>query len=91
MDFACHEQRLIIEVEGSQHAAQVAYDDARTSWLTSSGYRVMRFWNDDVLRDTDAVLEAIAQVVSDGEASPFPSPLAGADAFPVPSPLAGEG
>lgn len=58
-DFACVEARLVVELDGGQHAAQVGYDNARSRALMVSGYRVLRFWNHDALRDTDAVLEEI--------------------------------
>ena len=68
-DFACHGARLIIEVDGSQHAEAMAYDAGRTAFLESEGYRVLRFWNNQILRDLDAVLTAIGSVL--------PSPLVG--------------
>ena len=60
-DFACLTERLIIEVDGSQHGNEVnsRRDEVRTRWLESEGYRVMRFWNNDVMSKTEAVLEAI--------------------------------
>ena len=59
VDFACLEVRLLIEVDGSQHADQVEQDNRRTAWLESQGFRVLRFWNDEVLKETDDVVEAI--------------------------------
>src|SRR5262249_14892264 len=60
-DFACMAARLIIEVDGSQHGHNDARkrDDARTRWLEAEGYRVMRFWNNDLTGNMDGVLEAI--------------------------------
>ena len=60
-DFACLKERLIIEVDGSQHAedANNRRDEVRTRWLNSEGYRVMRFWNNNVMSKTEAVMEAI--------------------------------
>ena len=60
-DFACHARRLIVEVDGSQHAeaANTLRDDQRTAYLRSRGYRVLRFWNNDVLKEIDSVMEAI--------------------------------
>jgi very-short-patch-repair endonuclease len=60
-DFACHEKRLVIEVDGSQHgeAANVLSDERRSAFLAARGYRVLRFWNSDVLQDIEAVLGAI--------------------------------
>ena len=61
VDFACHEKRLAIEVDGSQHAEarRTARDAARTEFLAARGYRVLRFWNNDVLKETRGVMEAI--------------------------------
>ena len=58
-DFACAEGHLIVELDGSQHLAQRRRDDARTRFLETRGFRVLRFWNDDVLRDTANVLHTI--------------------------------
>src|SRR5262249_55035908 len=52
-DFACHAVKVIIEVDGGQHSAEKAYDDRRTAWLEARGYRVLRYWNSDVLMGTD--------------------------------------
>lgn len=60
VDFACLENRLIVEVDGSQHLDQAIYDHARTARLNDLGYRVLRFWNDDVLLRIVEVLDAIA-------------------------------
>jgi very-short-patch-repair endonuclease len=59
VDFVCIEARGVIEIDGGQHAEQRLRDDARTAWLNGQGYRVLRFWNNEVLQDTDAVREAI--------------------------------
>ena len=59
-DFACPESRLVVELDGSQHLARVAYDNARTDYLRAAGYRVLRFWNDDVIARTEDVLDTIA-------------------------------
>ena len=60
-DFACHECKLVIEVDGSGHAERekIAADNVRTRFLESQGYRVLRFWNNDVLKDTEAVMMVI--------------------------------
>lgn len=68
-DFASHRCRLIVEVDGSQHGEALDYDATRTRFLESEGYRVLRFWNNEVLRNLDGVLTAIA--------SQIPSPLVG--------------
>ena len=63
VDFVCFERRLIVEVDGGQHAEQIAYDEERTQWLKVQGYRVLRFWNNEVLADTEAVAQAIFNTV----------------------------
>jgi very-short-patch-repair endonuclease len=67
-DFACLERRLILEFDGGQHAERVDYDERRAAWLESQGFRVLRFWNIDVLREWDAVEQMIleALVAQDG-------------------------
>ena len=52
----------IVEVDGDQHAVKIPYDEQRTRWLEAQGYRVLRFWNNDVLA-TDAVAQAILDAV----------------------------
>src|SRR5215471_10616144 len=64
VDFVCRERRLIIEVDGGQHATDPR-DAARDIWLSDRGYRVLRFWNNDVLANTEGVLEAIATALSE--------------------------
>lgn len=58
-DFLCAEAKLIVELDGQQHARQVDYDAQRTAELESSGYRVIRFWNSRVIGDSTGVAEAI--------------------------------
>ena len=59
VDFVCLDAKLIIEVDGGHHQEQTAYDEERSQWLTSEGYRVLRFWNNQVLREFGAVQETI--------------------------------
>ena len=58
-DFACLKAHLVIEVDGSQHAQAKERDNQRTAWLESRGFRVLRFWDNDVLLQTNEVLETI--------------------------------
>jgi very-short-patch-repair endonuclease len=60
-DFACPAHRLVIEVDGGQHAEQIAEDEARSAALAARGYRVIRFWNNDVLQNLEGVILLIAQ------------------------------
>jgi very-short-patch-repair endonuclease len=75
-DFACHERRLVIEVDGVQHNQPVnaARDAERSAYLRSQGYRILRFWNNDVLNNIDGVMEAIPAAMHQNEASPPPLP-----------------
>jgi very-short-patch-repair endonuclease len=59
VDFACLEKRVVIEVDGGQHAEQTDYDSKRDSWLRAEGFTVLRFWNNEVLRQIDDVKQAI--------------------------------
>jgi crossover junction endodeoxyribonuclease RuvC len=60
-DFVCHERQLIIELDGGQHASKTEDDARRTRMLEQAGFRVLRFWNNDVADNIDGVLEAIHQ------------------------------
>ncbi|MBI1214275.1 MAG: DUF559 domain-containing protein [Alphaproteobacteria bacterium] len=57
-DFICIEKKLIVEIDGGQHCGNAA-DEARTDFMTQKGYEVVRFWNNDVLQNTQGVLEAL--------------------------------
>ena len=70
-DFCCIENKLIIELDGGQHAENANADEERTSYLRQHGFRVLRFWNDAVLQDIDAVMVAIIGALE----SPHPNPL----------------
>ena len=79
VDFACIRARLIVEIDGGQHAESIVEDLERTLYLARAGFRVIRFWNDEVLQRTEAVLESILEALI--QACPHPDPL----------PRAGEG
>jgi len=72
-DFVCTEAMLIIELDGGQHAKQVEYDGRRTRYLQAMGYRVLRFWNNDVLQDIESVLTVILDCLA--SPAPHPNPL----------------
>jgi very-short-patch-repair endonuclease len=63
VDFVCLEARLIVEVDGGQHADEKYGDAQRDAWLTSQDFRVLRYWNNQVLKELDAVLEDIARAL----------------------------
>jgi len=64
VDFVCFEKRLIIEVDGGQHAENGDADLRRTQWLNERGYRVIRFWNNEVLNHCSGVLYKIMEYCS---------------------------
>jgi len=70
-DFACPARKLVIELDGGQHADAVVADAARTTEIAAHGYRVIRFWNNDMLENLDGVMETIRRAL---EPTPFPSP-----------------
>ncbi len=76
-DFAWHAGKMIVELDGSQHAdIRSAYDAKRTRWLESQGYRVLRFWNNDVLKISRSVGEAILEAARDAATKdPTPNPF----------------
>ncbi|WP_374382925.1 endonuclease domain-containing protein [Thermomonas sp.] len=73
VDFVCLSKRLVVEIDGGQHALQGARDAGRTAFLAERGYRVLRFWNNDVLMQRGAVLQAIAQALA--VRCPHPNPV----------------
>ncbi len=72
-DFACHTNRIVIEIDGGQHAGSAA-DRVRTSYLYAQGYRVPRFWNNDVLDNIDGVLAIIVNALRIAPPTPNLSP-----------------
>ena len=74
VDFLCHESRLIIEVDGGQHQQQQMYDSKRTEILEKYGYKVLRFWNHEVLGNLDTVIEKIWLELRNLNPHPSPPP-----------------
>ena len=77
VDFACHATRIVIEVDGSQHDRSAA-DEKRTKVLEATGYRVLRYWNNDVLSNIESVLEDILRAITTTP-TPNPSPQGGGE------------
>jgi very-short-patch-repair endonuclease len=76
-DFACIEAGVIVELDGSQHVERTSYDEARTAFLQSQGFVVLRFWNNEVLQEMKSVLTLIlhtAQERNGASSSSFPLP-----------------
>ncbi len=81
-DFLCMDAMLVVEVDGSQHIGDVAYDADRTAYLANKGYRVIRVWNNDVMQRIDDVLAAILSALG---SVPSPShPAAPGGLLPLP-------
>jgi very-short-patch-repair endonuclease len=64
-DYCSPKAKLIIELDGSQHLEQEEYDEERTKYLESLGYKVIRFWNNDVMKNIDSVILAIIHAMQD--------------------------
>jgi adenine-specific DNA-methyltransferase len=77
VDFLCPGASLIVELDGGQHAQMMAKDANRTRRLEGMGYRVLRFWNNDVLTNTEAVLGVILEALA--RVAPHPGPLPGGE------------
>ena len=69
-DFACYDARLVVELDGGQHVENGDDDAARTQWLKSRGFRVLRFWNQEIFENLDGVLAVIRQAASSCAGSP---------------------
>jgi very-short-patch-repair endonuclease len=87
VDFVSFEKMLIIEIDGGQHAEIQARtrDEARSTWLRSQGFEVLRFWNNEVLDDREAVAESIkAALGREDSPSPSSSPIKGEESSSSP-------
>ena len=85
LDFVCLENKLVIEVDGSQHRVRKREDDIRTQNLLTAGFRVLRFWDNEVLQQIEAVKERVWREVQGGQTHPL-------ETHPHPNPpLEGEG
>ena len=71
VDFVCFEAKLIVEVDGGQHNGSVS-DRSRDDWLGSQGFRVLRFWNNEVLQNLEGVLARILEVLAPSPSFPLP-------------------
>ena len=77
VDFVCLEKKIVVEVDGGQHAKQVEADEERSEYLEEKGFQVLRFWNNEVLNETESVLSVIFSFLS-GDTNgytPHPGPL----------------
>ena len=69
-DFACRRARLVIEVDGGQHAERRTKDRKRTEFLRAEGYDVVRFWNNDVLENMEGVIDVIRRCLASSKTPP---------------------
>jgi very-short-patch-repair endonuclease len=74
-DFCCTEAKLVVELDGGQHAVQRQEDQKRTEYIESQGYRVLRFWDNEALTNTEGVLQRIVEALGVKGLSPSPCPL----------------
>ena len=74
LDFVCLENKLVIEVDGGQHGGRTKYDKIRPKNLLTAGFRVLRFWNTEVLQEIKAVRKRIWRAVQEQQPHPLPDP-----------------
>jgi very-short-patch-repair endonuclease len=74
-DFVARSLKLVVEVDGGQHGASIAYDQRRTAFLKAKGYRVLRFWNNDIINNLEGVVLAISEALQ----SPPPARAGGVE------------
>ncbi|MEL1264710.1 endonuclease domain-containing protein [Pseudoxanthomonas putridarboris] len=72
LDFACLERKIVVELDGSQHADDVPYDTGRTRFLESAGFKVLRFWNNEVFDNIEGVVEVILDSLISRTTTPSP-------------------
>jgi len=76
VDFVCQQKRMVIEVDGGQHSTEKERDNERDKWLEGKGYKVLRFWNNEVLANTEGVLDIIRDCLNH---PPLTPPLKGGE------------
>ena len=86
VDFVCFEKKLIIECDGGQHSERINEDTKRDTWLQRKGFKVLRFWNNEIIQKRQSVLDHIFQVCDEKSPSPSSPPIKGgenADTIPI--------
>jgi very-short-patch-repair endonuclease len=82
LDFVCLENKLVIEIDGGQHGQQAEYDENRTQKLQAAGFRVLRFWDNEVLNEKESVRQKIWFMIEELQSHPPPNhPLEGGGGF----------
>ena len=84
VDFACPARKLAIELDGGQHAEQHAADTVRSIELAQHSYRVIRFWNDEVVNNLDGVIQTVLQTLAESPPHSNPLHLAASESKPTP-------
>ncbi|MDD2901058.1 MAG: endonuclease domain-containing protein [Syntrophales bacterium] len=79
VDFICLEKKVVIELDGGQHGENEEVDARRTAYLNKMGYHVLRFWNHEVLQETDAIMDTIFDTLEDLPPHPGPLPPPGGE------------
>jgi adenine-specific DNA-methyltransferase len=74
VDFVCLEKQLIVEVDGGHHSEQVAYDLERDTWLGKQGFLILRFWDNEVLKEIESVKEVILKALDRHSNTPHLNP-----------------
>jgi adenine-specific DNA-methyltransferase len=74
VDFVCFERKLVVELDGSQHSEELVYDLERSAWLEKQGFRILRFWDNQVFNETDGVKEAIIGALNNPSYTPHLNP-----------------
>ena len=72
LDFVCLDRKLVVELDGGQHAANSTYDGERTSFLEKAGFRVLRFWNNEVFENIEGVVQVIIAALVERASTPSP-------------------
>ena len=70
VDFVCFEKHLVIELDGGQHLNNQIYDTKRSDWLKAHGFKILRFWNNEVLQQTASVIDVILNTLTENNPSP---------------------
>jgi very-short-patch-repair endonuclease len=70
VDFVCIELKLVVELDGGQHSDQKDYDERRSQWLGERGFKVVRFWNNDVIENLEGVMERLYSCLPPSQPSP---------------------
>ena len=80
VDFVCFEKKIIVEADGGQHASELVKDSLRSDWLKNEGFKILQFWNNDILQNTEGVLETIREACLTSH-PPLTPPIKGGEGY----------